>query len=218
MDALKVCVSRIIASLNEGLKTSLHQSAYAAAENCLLAEEVCLGLGSEGSLQNACPRAADCQCISESHILCLAGSILMNGYQTGNALARLILASHGMTRSFGSDHGYIHILGRYDTTEVNVKAMRKHQHIARLKVGLNVFLIHSCLQFIVDQDHDDIRFFCSLSRRVYLESLRLCLCPGLRTLVEADNHVTARLLRIQGMCMSLTAVTDDCDCLAVQER
>ncbi len=50
MDALEVSVSRIVASLNQSLETSLHQSANAAAENCLLAEEVGLGLGTEGGL------------------------------------------------------------------------------------------------------------------------------------------------------------------------
>ena len=50
MNALEVCVSRIIASFYQSFETSLHQCAYAAAQNCLLAEQVCLCLGTEGSL------------------------------------------------------------------------------------------------------------------------------------------------------------------------
>src|SRR5699024_11299639 len=47
VDTLEVSVSRIISGLNQCLKTCLHQSADTAAENCLLAKEVCLCLCTE---------------------------------------------------------------------------------------------------------------------------------------------------------------------------
>ncbi len=68
VDALEVCISRIIASLNQSLETSLHQSAYAAAQNCLLTEQIGLGLGTEGGLQNTCASAADRQCVCQSDV------------------------------------------------------------------------------------------------------------------------------------------------------
>ena len=48
MDTLEICISRIISCLAQCLEASLHQSAYTAAQNCLLAEQVCLSLGAEG--------------------------------------------------------------------------------------------------------------------------------------------------------------------------
>ena len=44
MDTLEVCVSWVVSSLAQSLKSSLHQGAYTAAENCLLTEQVCFGL------------------------------------------------------------------------------------------------------------------------------------------------------------------------------
>ena len=44
------------------------------------------------------------------------------------------------------------------------------------------------------------------------QPLSFCLCPGFGTFIKSYNDVTARLLQIQGMCMSLAAVTDYCDC------
>ena len=67
-----------------------------------------------------------------------------------------------MSGSLGSDHGNINVLGRYDTSEMNIETMCKHKHVAFLKVWLDVFLIHICLKLIIDQDHNDVCLFCRL--------------------------------------------------------
>ena len=86
VDALEVSVSRIVASLNQGLETSLHQSAYAAAKNSLLTEEVSLSLSTEGGLQKTCSCAADTKAICQSFLQSLAGVILLYSYQTRSTL------------------------------------------------------------------------------------------------------------------------------------
>ena len=93
MDALKVRVSRVVTRLNQRLEAGLHQSANAAAENCLLAEEVGLGLGTERGLQNACSCAADTECICEADVPSVARCILLDRDEARYALACLILAS-----------------------------------------------------------------------------------------------------------------------------
>ena len=123
-----------------------------------------------------------------------------------------------MSRTLGRDHGHIHILGRYDTAEMNVEAVREHQHIAGLQVGFDIILIQGSLQFIVDQDHDDIGSLRRLCRREYLESLCLGLRPGFGTLIQTNDHMTAGFLRVQGMCMSLASVPDHRDRLPFQKR
>ena len=67
------------------------------------------------------------------------------------------------------------------------QAMREHQHIAFFQVWLDVFFVHCRLLFIVDQDHDDVCLLCRLGCGVHLQSLRLCLSPGLASFVKADD-------------------------------
>ena len=217
MDALKVCVSGVVACFAQGLKARLHQRANAAAENSLLTEEVGFGLGSEGGFENACTRTADAERISQCQILRLTRSILINRYQAGNALANLILAADGVTGALGRDHGDVNVSGRNDLTEVDRKAVSKHQHVARLEVGLDVCLVHSSLLFVVDQNHDDVSFFRCLGSGEHLKALRLSLCPGLAALVEADDNIAAGFLEVQRMCVTLAAVADDCDGLALEQ-
>ena len=84
------------------------------------------------------------------------------------------------------------------------------------RLGSMSFLYKLCLQLIIDQDHDDVCFLCSLCCCIYFKSLCLCLCPGFASLVKTDNYMASGLLCIQCMCMTLAAVTDNCDCLAFQ--
>src|SRR5699024_7888214 len=141
MDALEVCVSRIVSCLYQSLETSLHQSAYAAAENCLLAEEVCLCLCLECCLKDTCSRTADRKAVSQRHIKCLSGIILLNSYQTRCSFSCLILASYCVSRSLRSDDCNVYVCRRYNLSEVDVESVFKHQHIAFLKVRLDVVLI-----------------------------------------------------------------------------
>src|SRR5699024_10084620 len=121
MDTLEICVSRIISCLAQGLETSLHQCASTAAQHCLFTEQVCLGLCTEGCLQNTCSRSADSQRICQSQIQCFSGVILLNRYQTRSTFSSQILTSYGMARSLWSDHGYVYICRRFDLSEMNIK-------------------------------------------------------------------------------------------------
>ena len=194
VDTLKVSISRIVASLNQGLKASLHQSAYAAAKNSLLTEEVSLSLGTEGGLQKTCSCAADSKAVCQSFLQSLTGIILLYSYQTRSTLALLVLGTNSVARCLRSDHGNIYVCRRFDAAEMNVEAVSEHQHVALFQVRLDIFLVHISLQLIVDQDHDDICFFCSLCCGIYFKALCLSLCPGLAALVQTDDDVTSGLL------------------------
>ena len=65
----------------------MNQLADAAAEDCLLAEQVGLGLFLEGGLQNACTAGANAGGVSQSNLLRLAGVVLLNADQGRAALA-----------------------------------------------------------------------------------------------------------------------------------
>ena len=71
VDALEICVSRIIARLNQRIETCLHQCANTAAEDSLLTEEIGLGLDAIGRLQQTRSRAADCRAVCECLLQCL---------------------------------------------------------------------------------------------------------------------------------------------------
>ena len=195
MDALKIRVSGIVSSLHQRLIAGLHQRAYAAAQHRLLAEQVRLRLGAERGLQNAGSRAADGQRIRQGHIQRLAGGILLHRYQAGNALAFQILGTHRMAGALGSDHGHVHILRRFDASEMNVESMGEHQHIALFQVGLDIFLVHIRLQLIVDQNHDDIRLFGRFRRGIHFKSGCFRLGPG-----QALGVFASHLLGL-GLCL-----------------
>ncbi len=176
MDALEISVPGIVARLDQGLEACLHEGADTAAKDSLLTEEVGLGLGAEGGLQDAGAGGADACGICQSHVQGVAGSVLLDGDQGGCALACLVLAADGVAGSLGGDHGHVDISGGIDQTEMDVEAVGEHQHIAGLEVGLDVLLVHGRLLLIIDQDHDDISHLCSLGSIVNGQALCLRLC------------------------------------------
>ena len=95
--------------------------------------------------------------------------------------------------------------------------MSEHQHIALFQVGLDVVLVQISLLLIIDQDHDDVSTLCSFCSGEYFEPLCLSLCPGLGALVQTDDNMTSGILQVQCMCMTLAAVADDSNGLAVEQ-
>ena len=216
VDALKVCVARIVAGLGEDFEAGLHQLADAAAENGLLAEEVGLGLGAEGGLKDARTGGADAGTVGQSLLKRLAGRVLVDGDEAGGAAADLVLAADGVARSLRGDHGDIDILRRNDLAKMDVEAMREHEHVAGLKVRGDVFLVKARLKLVVDQDHDDIGLLCGFGGGVDREALLFGALPGLTALVKADDDVKAGLLEVQRVGMALAAVADDGDFLSLK--
>ena len=115
------------------------------------------------------------------------------------------------------NHDNVNICRRYDLLEVNVEAMRKRQHIARLEVRLNNFLIDVCLLFVRHQHHDDVASRSSLShghnRNAVVLGLLLMLGAGTQT----DNNVHARILQVHGMRVALRAEAQNGNSLTVQQ-
>ena len=179
MDTLEIGVSRIISGLHQCFKARLHQSAYAAAKDSLLAEQIGFGLGAEGGFKNACAGAADTQSISQSDFKRIACGVLLNSNKARNTLACLILTAHGVTGTFGRNHNDVDILRGLDAAEMNVESVSKSQSLALCEVRLDALLIELCLLFIVDKNHDKIGVGGSFGGGHNLQSLCLCLRPAL---------------------------------------
>ena len=135
VDALEVGVLGGVARLDEGLEAQLHQLHHAAAQDSLLAKQVGLGLVLEGGLHHAAPGAADACGIGQSQLIGVAGGVLLHGDEAGHALARHVLAAHGVSGALGGDHADVHPGGGHDLLEMDVEAVGEHQHIARLDWG-----------------------------------------------------------------------------------
>ena len=189
MDALEICISRIVSCLNERLKACLHKCAYTAAKNSLLTEEVCLCLNSECRLKKSCSCSADSKAICKCKVLCLSCVVLLNSDKTRCSLSCLILAANRVSGSLRCDHCYVDVLRRNDLSEMNCKTVSEHKHVAIFKVRLDIFFIHCSLLLIVDKNHDDVCLLCSLCCRIYLKSLRFSLCPRLTSLVKTDANI-----------------------------
>src|SRR5699024_1118733 len=115
-------------------------------------------------------------------------------------------------------HGNVHVLGRSDASEMNVESVSEHQHVALFQIRLDILLIHISLQLIVDQNHDDIRSLCGLCSCVNLKSLFLSLRPGFASLIQTNDNMASGILGVQCVCVSLAAVSDNSDGLAIQQR
>ena len=86
--ALEVGGLGLVSGLDERLEGALDQLRDAAAEDGLLAEQVGLGLFLEGGFQNSGARATDAPGVGETEGLGLAGNVLVDGQQSGDAGSR----------------------------------------------------------------------------------------------------------------------------------
>src|SRR5262245_7457087 len=59
-----------------------------------------------------------------------------------------------MARAFWGDEQCVDSLGRFYVTEMDVEAVRTHQHVAWLEVRLDLGFEQVALQFIGDEDVD----------------------------------------------------------------
>ena len=121
-----------------------------------------------------------------------------------------------MAGALGGDHGHVHVGGGHDLLEVDVEAVGKHQHVARLQVGSDVPLVHVGLDLVVDQDHHDVAPLGGLGDGHDLQPGLLGVLPVLGAGAETHAHVTAGILQVQGVGVALGAVADDGDFLTVE--
>ena len=218
MEAREVGHLRLVAGLGERLETSLHERRDAAAEHGLLAEEIGLGLLGEGGLDDSGAGSTDGVRVGERDVTGVAGGVLLDGDETGDAATLGVGATHEMTRSLGGGHHDIDAGGRHDAVEADVEAMGEEDGVAVGEVRGDLRLVHRLLLGVRKQDHDGVGPLRGLRDRHHGQALGLGL--GLRggTVAQADDHVDARFLEIQRMGMTLRAVADDGDLAIGDER
>ena len=132
---LEVGALGLIAGLDEGFKSSLDEGADAAAEHGLLAEEIGLGLFLECGFEDSGARAADALEIAEIEGVGIAGRVLVNGDEAGDAAAFGEDFADAMAGSLGRGHADVDARGRDDGLEVDVEAVREEKQLAGLEIG-----------------------------------------------------------------------------------
>ena len=120
-----------------------------------------------------------------------------------------------MSRALRCCHENVNISRRNYLLISDIEAVSKGQSLAGGQVRSDVLGIHVGLLLIVDEDHDNVSLLGSLGHGVDLEAVLLCHGPGLAALAQADDHVAAGVTQVQRMGVTLGAVTDDGNLLAV---
>ena len=198
------------------MHSGLHQVGHAAAENVLLAKEVGLGLGLEVGLEKCRASSADGSAIGQGEVERVAGGVLVGADQARGTLALNIGGADGVAGSLGGNHDHVAVRADGDAAVVDVEAVREGDGLARGEVRLDVLLVHLGLILVVDQDHDDVSPLGGLGVGDDLEALLLGLGLGLGTGAQANLHVHTGVLQVQRVRVTLRAVANDCDLLAVE--
>ena len=94
--------------------------------------------------------------------------------------------------------------------------MGKGQSVALHQVGGDILLVDIGLHLVVDEHHDDVGPLGGLGHGLDGETGLLGVGPVLGALPQADAHVAAGVLQVEGVGMALGAVADDGDLLAVE--
>ena len=146
----------------------------------------------------------------------VAGGVLLHSHQAGHAFPGHIGGADGVAGALRSGHEHIYALGGDDLLIADVEAVGKGQGVAVLQIGGDVSLIHIGLDLVVDEHHHDVAPLGSLRHGHDFQAVLLRHGPVLGAGAQADAHVTAGILQVQGMGMALGAVADDGDLLSIE--
>src|SRR5713101_326663 len=123
-----------------------------------------------------------------------------------------------MPRPFGRDHEDVHVRRWHDFLEVNVKAVRAGEVLARFETHADVGLVHLACHLIGSEDHDDVSLGCGLGHLFHREASVLGLGPGRTALLETDPDIHPAVAQVERMGVALTAIPDDGGLLVLQQR
>ena len=99
---------------------------------------------------------------------------------------------------------------------MDVEAVRKRKNHAGAQIRLDVLVIHRRLLFVVDQNHDHICDLSGFRRGHDGQTGVLRLLPALAAFIQRNDHIAARIAKIQRMRMTLGTIADDGNLLAHQ--
>ena len=218
VQAFEIGHFRGIARFDQRFEPGLDQRGRAAAEDRLLAEQVGFAFFAEIGFDDAAATAADAAGVGQGDVMRVAGRILMDRDQAGDAAALHIFAADGVAGAFGCDHDHVHILARLDQAEMDVEAMGKGQRRARAQIGVDVVGINGGLMLVGGQDHEHVGPSGGFRVRHDLEARTLCLLGGGGAGAQRDRDFgDAAVTQILRMGMTLRTIAQDGDLLALDQ-
>jgi hypothetical protein len=128
----------------------------AAAEDGLLAEEVGLGLLREGGLEDAGAGAADALGVAEGEGERVAGGVLLDRDERGDAAAFGEDLADAVAGGLGRDERHVDAGGRRDGAEADVEAVGEHEGRVGLHVGGDLGVVDLGGGLVRGEVHDDV--------------------------------------------------------------
>ena len=142
----------------------------------------------------------------------------MDRDQARHAASLEIFRAHRVAGALGGDHQHVEIGARLDEIEVHVEAVREQQRRALLHVGREFVAVDVRLQFVGREHHHDIGPFGGADDVEHLDAFGFGLLGGGRTRAQRHGDVLhAAVAHVEEMGVTLAAVTDDGDLLALDQ-
>ena len=217
MEDLEVGHLRGIAGLGEGLESALDELGLSTAEDCLLSEEVGVGLVVEGGLEDTCAGGSKSLCKSECDLLCVSGDILVDADESGDSES---LSEHDplhVSGGLGCHHDDIDVCRGDDELVGDCESVCELEGCTLFEVGLDVLLVDVGLDLVGQEHHDDVCVFDCISELCDFESVLLGLVPGFSVLPCSDGDIHSRVVEAECLCPSLGSVSEDGDFLSVED-
>ena len=121
-----------------------------------------------------------------------------------------------MSRTLGSDHHHVNVRRRNDRLEMNAEAVRNAQNLSRMQIGLDGLFVEFALGFIGSEDLDPVGALGGFVGRHHDHAIGSRLLRALARRVEPDDDFESAVAEILRLGVSLAAVTDNGDRLALQ--
>ena len=121
-----------------------------------------------------------------------------------------------MAGALGGDHADVDAGRRRDLVEVDREAVGEHQEVALGDAVLDVGLPDLGLALVRQEDHHDVALRGGVGDVEDLEARGLGLGARRRVGAQADDHVVAGFLEVQGVGVALRAEAEDRDRLALE--
>ncbi|MCY1380334.1 hypothetical protein D9M69_681420 [compost metagenome] len=122
-----------------------------------------------------------------------------------------------MARGLGSNHPHVEVGTRLNETVVHVEAVREDERSALLDVRGHVVLVDGSDLLVRQQDHDDIGRLDGISDFSNLQAGLADLVPRGAALAQTDHDLDAAVVQVLRMRVTLRAVTDDGNRLALDQ-
>jgi hypothetical protein len=186
-----------------------HHDVHDQGPDSLLTHQVQIGLVVEGDLDGAGLGRAQSLGQTNGDLLGVAGSVLIDDQEGGEAGAVFIGFTNALADHAGSDHDHVQISGGLDEAIGDVVARSKVQCCAGMQVGSDIALVDLGSHFVRQQKEHDVSLLGSLSDGISGEAVGVGGVPGFIMDAANDNVLSAGISHVQSLRTALVAVADD---------